>query len=580
MVSAGFMGPTWRRVTAGWVTSSLVGLLGASGDAESRRLCMRNVCGLPFPLLALLRLASLAGAVILSLAAATAQAVTLSGTIQYSGSHGPVSAAKPIWVTAYDNPALEDRSAITAVTANGGAWALELPQVGDYYLLYWLGVEAEPQVGDPIEVYRDKSIGAGDPLHAPQSGVTLTLNDTWVVPGATGTVTYTGNFPVPSRGINVVSYDDPQLTTNPIFGRANNGGEFAAYIFGSVAYLRFHLEFIGGNDEADFGEPYVIYNDRGSPPGDLVTPGSVLNVTFGDENVPSAVHVTGTVSYSGSRGPVSTSRPILIDVSFDSGPLVGRRTFVANGTPFDIALPAAGSYRLLYALDLDNDGILVGSPNESAAVTAPASGIVLDFNDAARFSGIAGSVTYTGGPGVSGSRSIILEAFDDPGLTARLDDQRIETNGGRYGLLVGSEPRLAYVRLFLDGNYNRTLDPGEPYGVCGAPIQSGPDQTNFTISFGDQGGVATCGAAAPTTFTPTLTRTPTSTISSTPPTPGPCVGDCNSNGKVTVDELVKGVNIALGTAPLGDCPAFNCNGTGRVTVDCLVRGVNAALSGC
>ena len=59
-----------------------------------------------------------------------------------------------------------------------------------------------------------------------------------------------------------------------------------------------------------------------------------------------------------------------------------------------------------------------------------------------------------------------------------------------------------------------------------------------------------------------------------------CTGDCNEDSLVTVDELVKGVNIALGQLPVGDCPAFDANEDGAVTVDELVAGVNAALSGC
>jgi hypothetical protein len=88
---------------------------------------------------------------------------------------------------------------------------------------------------------------------------------------------------------------------------------------------------------------------------------------------------------------------------------------------------------------------------------------------------------------------------------------------------------------------------------------------------------------AASTFTPTPTHTPTPTITSTPPTPptpGACVGDCSGDGHVTVDELIKGVNIALGSLALDRCPKFDCNGNGNVTVDCLVKAVNAALSGC
>ncbi len=47
-----------------------------------------------------------------------------------------------------------------------------------------------------------------------------------------------------------------------------------------------------------------------------------------------------------------------------------------------------------------------------------------------------------------------------------------------------------------------------------------------------------------------------------------------------MDELVTGVNIALGSAALEQCSAVDCNADGRVTVDCLVQAVNAALGGC
>jgi RHS repeat-associated protein len=59
-----------------------------------------------------------------------------------------------------------------------------------------------------------------------------------------------------------------------------------------------------------------------------------------------------------------------------------------------------------------------------------------------------------------------------------------------------------------------------------------------------------------------------------------CVGDCNGDRNVTVDELITGVNIALGTRLLGDCRSFDPNGDGEVTVDELITAVNNALSGC
>ena len=55
---------------------------------------------------------------------------------------------------------------------------------------------------------------------------------------------------------------------------------------------------------------------------------------------------------------------------------------------------------------------------------------------------------------------------------------------------------------------------------------------------------------------------------------------CGGDGRVTVDELVKGVNIALGNMQLERCQRFDANGNGRVTIDELVCAVNAALNGC
>ncbi len=59
-----------------------------------------------------------------------------------------------------------------------------------------------------------------------------------------------------------------------------------------------------------------------------------------------------------------------------------------------------------------------------------------------------------------------------------------------------------------------------------------------------------------------------------------CTGDCSNDGQVTVDEIITGVNIGLGTAAIGSCLAFDSNADGQVTVDEIVTAVNNALSGC
>ena len=64
------------------------------------------------------------------------------------------------------------------------------------------------------------------------------------------------------------------------------------------------------------------------------------------------------------------------------------------------------------------------------------------------------------------------------------------------------------------------------------------------------------------------------------PTPLPCAGDCNGNGSVAVNELVAGVNIALGSAAVDVCSACDTNGNGSVSVNELIAAVRRALDGC
>jgi hypothetical protein len=59
-----------------------------------------------------------------------------------------------------------------------------------------------------------------------------------------------------------------------------------------------------------------------------------------------------------------------------------------------------------------------------------------------------------------------------------------------------------------------------------------------------------------------------------------CVGDCDGDGQVTVNELIKGTNIALGNLPLEECPSFDRNMDSQVTVDEILAAVDAALEGC
>jgi hypothetical protein len=59
-----------------------------------------------------------------------------------------------------------------------------------------------------------------------------------------------------------------------------------------------------------------------------------------------------------------------------------------------------------------------------------------------------------------------------------------------------------------------------------------------------------------------------------------CPGDCDENGSVTVDEIVRLVTIALGSLGIENCPAADIDGSQSVTVDEIVTAVTNALNGC
>jgi len=56
-------------------------------------------------------------------------------------------------------------------------------------------------------------------------------------------------------------------------------------------------------------------------------------------------------------------------------------------------------------------------------------------------------------------------------------------------------------------------------------------------------------------------------------------GDCNADDLVTIDEILLGINIALGNLTISECPNFDGNGDNHVTIDEILTVVNYALNG-
>ena len=311
----------------------------------------------------------------------------------------------------------------------------------------------------------------------------------------------------------------------------------------------------------------------------------ILAAGLGFVSVPheaEAVNLSGTITYSGSYGPVSISRSIQFLVVAHplgtGGGTVADGNVTTNGGAFDVSLPSAGTYYLVYWLDVNNDGSPnlgepLGAyngrtwPTSGDPITVPqtGAGLKVNFGDSLA-PGVAGTATYTGSLGpVSESVPIAVIPYIDPDLTVEAPGRlvgRATTNGGRYDVIPVTG--TVYLIAFLDLDGSGDFEHGDPFAIyngrCstpGDPVQAGPDQTDINFTFGDENP-----QACPT------------------PTPISCVGDCDGKGTVTVDELLTMVNIALGNVGVAACEAGDRSRDGQITIDEILTAVNNALNGC
>jgi len=79
---------------------------------------------------------------------------------------------------------------------------------------------------------------------------------------------------------------------------------------------------------------------------------------------------------------------------------------------------------------------------------------------------------------------------------------------------------------------------------------------------------------------PTPTPTPSPASTPTPTATASCVGDCDGDGQVTVDEILTLIDVALGSAAITQCEPGDSNRDGRITIDEILIAVDNGLNGC
>jgi len=178
--------------------------------------------------------------------------------------------------------------------------------------------------------------------------------------------------------------------------------------------------------------------------------------------------------------------------------------------------------------------------------------------------------TIDGGGGVSAGGGYALH-----GTIAQVDSGT--ASGGSYVLASGywgvviaapatptATPKTATTTPSVEVTPTRTTTPTrteEPTPTAVTPLPSHTPSATPTSSSG-------------ATATPSQSPQPTATAEID------CLGDCDGNGLVQIQELIQGVNIALRRADVDQCPAFDADLNDEVTINELIRAVNNALDGC
>lgn len=205
----------------------------------------------------------------------------------------------------------------------------------------------------------------------------------------------------------------------------------------------------------------------------------------------------------------------------------------------------------------DSQYVLTGGPTISIEVVAIDAGLSVKFgNSTLRAAG--DSVALGRGTGIHVHPSWQLLAPDGATKTVAVT-LRLRASG----TYAASEP------------FRLELTNGEDPAPSATPAATATPTASPTAT-----ATATETPAATHTATPTPTASATPTATATATTAAACTGDCSGDGAVTVDEVVTGINIALGNVAMAECMRFDTNDDGLVTVDEIVRAVNAGLDGC
>ncbi|MGD0947829.1 MAG: CARDB domain-containing protein [Candidatus Binatia bacterium] len=385
----------------------------------------------------------------------------------------------------------------------------------------------------------------------------FTASGTTFLPGDTVTLTATVRnlSDLPVQNLQVAFYDgDPNAGGTEILPRQTvsgflNGGATAAVTTTWVV-----------------PEPVVPHTlfaviDPDGTISDFNPANNRLSVNVGGTDLTVTI-LTRTVQADGSAR-------VIVQVLNNGAPAAPPSTLAiryagGTGSPITATMIPALDPGTLAQLALDLPAGTLTSPEQLFTVTADDARVVADVdrtNNQATFAlDLPANATATPTPTVTptDTATSTFTATGTPSVTPTLTPTAIATN------TPTNAPSQTPTRTSIPSSTPTTVPTNTP--------SSTPNPTSTLTR-----------SPTPTyTATPSPTWTPTSTATATTPAPTPagCTGDCNADNRVTVDEILTMVNIALGNTDVNTCAAGDANQDGVITVNEILMAVNNALNGC
>jgi hypothetical protein len=129
------------------------------------------------------------------------------------------------------------------------------------------------------------------------------------------------------------------------------------------------------------------------------------------------------------------------------------------------------------------------------------------------------------------------------------------------------------IRAFVlsTGNSDPLADGVELYS-CNVAIAEAADLGSYALVAG-----MPVASAADSSMLPAIASDGSVEVVEAPPV---CVGDCDADGMVAINELLIGVNIVTGGAVLSACEVLDVDEDGTVAINEIIQAVGNALSGC